>query len=158
MSFTNLFIYLIIHSFAYFLTYPQHTFCLVKSNVFILRKIIGQILEWLLIEFYNILLIHVTTNFKDSELKLVSKELQLFGVIARLSWQIVVDLCYVKTDRKQMLLLNNRYKTISGPFFAISMFIFHKHEVQRVSLVYLTDLNPNLFKSYDKKCKYFHFP
>ena len=64
----------------------------------------------------------------------------------------------IKTDRKRMLLLNDCYTTVSGHFFAMCMFIFHKTEVQTVSLRYLTDLNPNLFKNYDQKPKYFHFP
>ena len=56
-----------------------------------------------------------------------------------------------------MLLLNDSYKTVSDHFFAISIFIFNKTEVQRVSLRCLTDLNPDLLKSYDTKSKYFHF-
>ena len=62
-----------------------------------------------------------------------------------------------KSDPKRMLLLNHCYTTVSGHFFAISMFIFHKTEVQRVNLRCLTDLNPSLLKSYDIKSKYFHF-
>ena len=64
---------------------------------------------------------------------------------------------HIKTERKQMLLLNDCYTTVSGHIFAVWMFIFHKTEVQTVSLRCLTDLNPNLFKSYDTKSKYFHF-
>ena len=64
---------------------------------------------------------------------------------------------FVKTDRKRMLLLNDCYTTVSGHFFAMFMFIFHKTEVQTVSLRYLKNLNPNLFKSYDPKPKNFHF-
>ena len=52
--------------------------------------------------------------------------------------------------------LNDCYTTISGHFFALWMFILNKTEVQKVSLRYLTDLNPNLFKIYDPKPKYFH--
>ena len=63
----------------------------------------------------------------------------------------------IKSDPKQMLLLNDCYKTVSGHFFAISMFIFHKTEVQRVNLRCLTDINPNLLKIYDTKSKYFLF-
>ena len=51
-----------------------------------------------------------------------------------------------------MLLLNNCYTTVSGPFFAMCMFIFHKTEVQRVILIRLTGLNFNWFKSYGLKC------
>ena len=51
----------------------------------------------------------------------------------------------LKTDRKQMLLLNDSCTTVSGRFFAVCIFIFHKTEVQTVSLKCLTDLNPNLF-------------
>ena len=63
----------------------------------------------------------------------------------------------IKSDPKWMLLLNDCYKTVSGHSLALSMFIFHKTEVQRVSLRCLTDLNPDLLKSYDTKSKYFHF-
>ena len=38
------------------------------------------------------------------------------------------------------------------------MFIFHKTEVQTVILRCLMGLNLNWLKSYDKECKYFHFP
>ena len=55
---------------------------------------------------------------------------------------------YVKSDRKQMLLLNNCYKTVSGHFFTVCIFIFHKTEVQMV----LMGLNLNWFKSYGLKC------
>ena len=41
----------------------------------------------------------------------------------------------LKTDPKQMLLLNNCYTTVSGHFFALCIFIFHKTEIQRVILV-----------------------
>ena len=63
----------------------------------------------------------------------------------------------IKTDPKWMLLVYDCYTTVSGHFFAICVFIFHKIQVQTVSLRCLTDLNPNLFKSFDTKCKYFHF-
>ena len=42
---------------------------------------------------------------------------------------------------------------ISGHFFAICMFIFHKTEVQTVILRCLTSLTLNWYKRYDKKCK-----
>ena len=58
----------------------------------------------------------------------------------------------LKTDPKRMLLLNNCYTTVSGPFFAMCMFIFHKTEVQRVILICLMGLNFNWFKSYGLKC------
>ena len=64
----------------------------------------------------------------------------------------------LKTDRKRKLLRNDRFTTLSGHFFANYMNIFHKTEVQTVNLRCLTDLNPNLFKSYDTKCQHFHFP
>jgi hypothetical protein len=63
----------------------------------------------------------------------------------------------LKTDRKRMLLLHDCYTTVSGHIFAIRMFIFHKTEVQTISLRCLTDQNTNLFKSYDTKSKYFSF-
>ena len=43
----------------------------------------------------------------------------------------------VKTDPKRMLLFDNCYTTVSGSFFAMCMFIFHKTEVQRVILICL---------------------
>jgi hypothetical protein len=67
------------------------------------------------------------------------------------------ELAVLKSDPKRMLLLNDCYKTVSGHFFAISMFISHKSEIQRVSLRCLTDLNHNLLKSYYTKSKYFLF-
>ena len=63
----------------------------------------------------------------------------------------------IKSDPKRMLLLNNCYKIVSGHFFAICIFIFHKTEVQAVILRWLMGLNFNWFKSYDTKRKYFHF-
>jgi hypothetical protein len=62
-----------------------------------------------------------------------------------------------KVDFLIYCMLNDYYTTVSGHFFALCMFIFHKTEVQKVSLRYLTNLNPNMFKSYDTKPKYFHF-
>ena len=44
--------------------------------------------------------------------------------------------------------INDRVTTISGHFFAICMFIFHKTEVQTVILRCLTGLNLNRFNSY----------
>ena len=64
---------------------------------------------------------------------------QKLTVLIVLFWSSVTSIFVLKTDRKRMLLLNNRHTTISGHFFAICMFIFHKPEVQTVSLVYLTD-------------------
>ena len=57
----------------------------------------------------------------------------------------------IKTDRKQMLLFNDSYTTVSGHIFAICMFIFHKPEVQTVILICSTGLNFNWFKSYGLK-------
>ena len=59
---------------------------------------------------------------------------------------------HLKTDPKRMLLLNNCYTTVSGHFFAMCMFIFHKTEVQKVILICLMGLNFNWFKSYGLKC------
>ena len=50
-------------------------------------------------------------------------------------------------------LINGHFKTISGHFFAIYMFIFHKTEIQTVLLRCLRSLNLNWYKSYDKKPK-----
>ena len=58
----------------------------------------------------------------------------------------------IKSDPKWMLLLNHWYTTISGHFFAMCMFIFHKTEVQRVILICLMGLNFNWFKNYGLKC------
>ena len=43
------------------------------------------------------------------------------------------------------------------PFFANCMIIFHKTEVQTVSLTCIIDLNSDWLKTYDTKSKYFHF-
>ena len=53
----------------------------------------------------------------------------------------------VKTDWKQMLLLNDCYMTVSGQFFALCMLFFHKTEVQTVIFICSTGLNFNWFKS-----------
>ena len=60
----------------------------------------------------------------------------------------------MKSDRKRMLLFNNCYKIVSGYFFAIGIFIFHKTEVQTVILRCLTGLNYNWFKSYGLRCSW----
>ena len=49
------------------------------------------------------------------------------------------------------------FRTSSGHFFANYMNIFHKTEVQTVILRCLTGLKLNWLKSYDTKCKHFHF-
>ena len=43
-------------------------------------------------------------------------------------------------------------------FLYVHMLIFHKTEAQTVILRCLLGLNSNFSKSYDTKCKYFHFP
>ena len=43
------------------------------------------------------------------------------------------------------------------PFFAICVFIFYKIEVLTVILRGIMGLKSDWFKSYDKKCKHFHF-
>ena len=48
--------------------------------------------------------------------------------------------------------INDRVTTISGHFFAICMFIFHKTEVQTVILRCSTCLNLNWFKIYGLRC------
>ena len=58
----------------------------------------------------------------------------------------------VKTDPKRMSHLNKCYTTISGHFFAMFMFIFHKNQVQRVILICIMVLNFNWFKIYGLKC------
>ena len=47
--------------------------------------------------------------------------------------------------------------TISGPFFANYISIFHKTEILTVILRCLTGLTYDWLKSYDTKRKYFHF-
>ena len=51
-----------------------------------------------------------------------------------------------------MLLLNNCSKTVSGHFFAICIFIFHKTEAHTVILRCTMGLNLNWFKSYGLRC------
>ena len=51
----------------------------------------------------------------------------------------------------QNWLVNGRSMTISSRFFANSINIFQKTEVQTVILKCLTGLNPNWYKSYDHK-------
>ena len=58
---------------------------------------------------------------------------------------------------KRMSLINDHCTTISGHFFAICMFLFHKTEVLTVILRCLTGLTYDWLKSYDTKGKYFHF-
>ena len=58
----------------------------------------------------------------------------------------------IKTDPKWMLLLNNCSKTVSGHFFAICIFIFHKTEAHTVILRCTMGLNLNWFKSYGLRC------
>ena len=58
----------------------------------------------------------------------------------------------IKSDPKRMLLLNNCYKIVSGHFFAVRIFIFHKTEVQTVILRCLMGLNCNWFKRYGLRC------
>ena len=59
----------------------------------------------------------------------------------------------LKSVRKWMLLLNKCYKILSGHFFAICIFIFHKTEVQTVILRCLMGLYLNWLKSYGLKCR-----
>ena len=54
----------------------------------------------------------------------------------------------LKSVSKWKLLFNNYYKTLSGHFFAICIFIFHKTEVQTVIFRCLTGQNLNWFNSY----------
>ena len=74
---------------------------------------------------------------------------------------MIVNFILIKSVSKWKLLLNNCYKTVSGHFFAICTFIFHKTEVQTVSLRCLTVLNLNWLKSYGLRCskkQIFKFP
>ena len=54
--------------------------------------------------------------------------------------------------RKRKLLINDCYNTVSGHFFAICIFFFHKTEVQTVILRCWMGLDLNWFKSYGLKC------
>ena len=85
-------------------------------------------------------------------------EAKLWALVTSLRSQIFAeyfcfyDMYVIKTDPKRMLLFNNCYKTVSGHFFAICIFIFHKTEVQTVILRCLMGLDLNWFKSYGLKC------
>ena len=78
-------------------------------------------------------------------LKLINYMKEKFNFV----WVIKINL---KTDWKWMLLLNNCSKTVSGHFFAICIFIFHKTEAHTVILRCTTGLNLNWFKSYGLRC------
>ena len=54
----------------------------------------------------------------------------------------------VYSDRKWKILTNDSCRTLSGHFFAICVFIFHKTEVQTVILRCWTGLNLDWFKNY----------
>ena len=56
-----------------------------------------------------------------------------------------------------MKITNAHFTTISGHYSANCMFIFHKTEVQTVTLICLMGLDSDWFKNYDTKCKYFPF-
>ena len=69
----------------------------------------------------------------------------------------VFDSYLSKTVLKWMSLYKRPLYDLSGLFFAVCMFIFHKTEVLTVILRCLTGLTHDWFKSYDTKRKYFHF-
>ena len=58
-----------------------------------------------------------------------------------------------ETLHKNLQLINGRFTTIFGHFFANCIDIFHKTEVQTVIFRCLTGLYLNCFKSYDTKRK-----
>ena len=58
-----------------------------------------------------------------------------------------------KLFHKDLQLINGRFMTIFGHFFANFIYIFHKTEVQTVIFRCLTGLDLNLIKSYDTKRK-----
>ena len=64
--------------------------------------------------------------------------------------------CYAK-DKVKSPRFSDHFTMISCHFFANYMIIFHKTEVQTVILRCLTGLKLNWLKSYDTKCKHFHF-
>ena len=53
----------------------------------------------------------------------------------------------------QTLIQNEKHKTITGSFHDNFWSLFHKTEVLKVHLVYLTYLNVNWIKTYDIKHK-----
>ena len=59
---------------------------------------------------------------------------------------------HINSVSKWKLLMNDCYKTVSGHFFAICTFIFHKAEDQMVILRCLMGLNFNWFQSYGLIC------
>jgi hypothetical protein len=63
----------------------------------------------------------------------------------------------VNSDSKWMFLYKWPMYDYFCPFHAICMFIFHKTEILKVILRCWTGLDYDWCKSYDKKCKYFHF-
>ena len=66
-------------------------------------------------------------------------------------------LAHLEPDAQNLRLINSRFLTFSSHFSANYTSIFHKTEVQTVILRCWTGLNPNWFKSYDTKRKYFSF-
>ena len=94
---------------------------------------------------------YCTGTFSAHIIKFISLTVHL------LNWKEACFVQKLKSDRKWMLLLNNCHKIISGHFFAIFIFIFHKTDVRTVILRCLAGLIYDWLKSYDTKHKYFHF-
>ena len=63
----------------------------------------------------------------------------------------------IEPDAQNLWLINGRFPTISNHFSTNYKNIFHKTEFQTVILRCWLGLNPNWFKSYEIKCKYFCF-
>ena len=91
---------------------------------------------------------YCTETFSAHIIKFISLTVHL------LNWKEACFVQKLKSDRKRMLLLKNCHKIISGHFFAICIFIFHKTEIQTVILRWLTGLNLNWFNSYGLRCSW----
>ena len=62
------------------------------------------------------------------------------------------DSMMLYSDRKWKILTNDSSRTLSGHFFAICIFIFHKTEVQMVILRCWMGLNLDWFRNYGLRC------
>ena len=85
---------------------------------------------------------------------------QGLDLLSTSKWPSEPQFCEMWSYSYQKMAGNGHKTAISDhfwPFFANCMVIFHKTEVQTVFLRGLTALNLNWSKSYDSKCKYFHF-
>ena len=75
--------------------------------------------------------------------------LRVIGCLVIYYWNIFIEnrqQSELYSDSKWNWLINDCFTTISGHFFAICMFVFHKTEVQTVILRCLTGLNLKFWK------------